>query len=136
MHEPRFSSGQHHNSTATTDLWNTLVAAGADIMLSGHNHNYERFDRLGRITTPDSRSSETASPTADPDGMREFIVGVGGKNRIPFKQAPLAHEQQRDATTFGVLALTFHPASYDWEFIPAGPPNEGTFTDKGTSSCS
>ncbi|MEO5832199.1 MAG: metallophosphoesterase [Nakamurella sp.] len=135
MHEPRFTSGSHDNSVSTTALWNTLVDAHADIMLSGHNHDYERFDYLGVIPTPNSPDSETASPDADPNGMREFVVGVGGKSTIEFIRPALRNEQVRDDTTFGVLALTLHPTSYDWAFVPAGPPNDGTFTDVGTGSC-
>jgi hypothetical protein len=64
-------------------------------------------------------------------GIREFVIGTGGKNHRPFGQAEAASEV-RDATAFGVLKLTLKPDGYDWEFIP----EEGkSFTDSGSGSC-
>ncbi len=128
-HEPRFSSGEHGDASQMATIWNDLVAAHADVVLSGHNHDYERFDPIG--TTP-AASSNTQNPVLDPGGIREFVVGTGGKNHYPFAHGPLAGEVVRNADTFGVLELTLHPRSYDWRFLPE--PGK-TFTDSGTGNC-
>lgn len=137
-HEPRFSSGEHGDAQQMATIWNDLAAAHADVVLSGHNHDYERFDRLG--ATPQGpgglggpRSYE--SPTLDPDGMREFVVGTGGKNLYGFKRPLLAGEAVRNHDTYGVLLLVLHRRSYDWRFVPVGG-RSGDFTDAGSANCS
>jgi alkaline phosphatase len=118
-HHPRFSSGEHGNSTAVATLWSTLEAAGAEVVLNGHDHDYERF------------APQTASGTADADGMREFVVGTGGAEQRPFATIR-ANSVVRATSVYGVLALTLRPGGYDWRFVPA----EGdTFTDTGSASC-
>jgi hypothetical protein len=138
-HEPRWSSGQHGDAQQMSTLWNDLVAAHADVVLSGHNHNYERFGLLG--ASPQDGSASRAStttgapsfqdPTPDPLGVREFVVGTGGKNHYGFARPPLIGEQSRDPSTYGVLSLTLHPTGYDWRFVKEA----GTFTDAGSDSC-
>ena len=128
-HEPRFSSGEHGDAQQMATLWNDLAAARADIVLSAHNHDYERFDPLG--PAPQS-SSKYQDPNPAPDGMREFVVGTGGRNHYNFPQSPLAGEIVRNADTYGVLELTLHPTGYDWRFVPAAG---GSFTDSGSGSC-
>jgi glycosyl hydrolase family 99 len=128
-HEPRFSSGEHGDATQMGTIWNDLVAAHADVVLSGHNHDYERFDPVG--TTPTS-TDKAQNPVLDANGIREFVVGTGGKNHYPFARGPLAGEVVRNADTYGVLQLTLHPSSYDWRFVPE--PGK-TFSDAGTGSC-
>lgn len=126
-HEPRFSSGQHGSATQSGTMWNTLAAAHADVSLNGHNHDYERFQPAG--VTP----TGNAAPTLDPNGIREFVVGTGGKNHYSFGTVgPLAGEVVRDSTTFGVLKLTLHPGSYDWQFVR---DSAGSFADSGTGTC-
>jgi hypothetical protein len=126
-HEPRFSSGQHGSALQSATMWNTLAEAHADIALAGHNHDYERFQPAG--VTPTGK----ASPTLDPNGIREFVVGTGGKSHYSFGSAgPLAGEVVRDATTFGVLQLTLHENSYDWQFVT---DSVGSFTDSGSGTC-
>ena len=120
-HSPRFSSGHHGSSDIVEAYWDTLYQAGADIVLTGHDHDYERFapqDSLGR---------------ADPEaGIREFVVGTGGFSHYPFPGAPLPNSEVRDATAFGVLVLTLSEAGYEWQFVPV----EGkTFTDSGSGAC-
>jgi hypothetical protein len=88
-HEPRFSSGQHGNATQMTTIWNDLVAAHADVVLSGHNHDYERFPAL----------NATGVPTAS--GVQEFVVGTGGKNHYGFGTAPAFSGEVRNDTAFG-----------------------------------
>jgi hypothetical protein len=96
-----------------------LVAAHVDVALAGHNHDYERFPTLDGSGNP------------DPAGVQEFVVGTGGKNHYPFK-APAIAGEVRDDTSFGILKMTLHPASYDWEFLPA--PGYA-FTDSGSMAC-
>jgi hypothetical protein len=137
-HEPRFSSGQHGDAQQMATIWNDLVAAHADVVLSGHNHDYERFERLGR--TPQGPGGlggpqSFQSPALDPHGVREFVVGTGGKNLYGFKQAALAGETVHNHDTYGVLLLTLRPRAYDWRFVPIGGRG-GTFTDSGSARCS
>jgi hypothetical protein len=119
-HHPRFSSGTSHGSdTAYTPFWQALYDNGADVVLNGHEHNYERF------------GPQTPNGVADPNGVREFVSGTGGKSHYTFGTA-IANSQVRNSNTFGVLKLTLHASSYDWNFVPeAGAP----FTDSGTAAC-
>ena len=139
-HEPRWSSGQHGDAQQMATIWNDLVAARADVVLAGHNHVYERFDLLGAArqdTSTSGNSTTTGSPSfqqpvLDPTGVRQFVVGTGGKNHYGFKHPPLRGEQVRNDDVFGVLALTLHPTGYDWRFVP----EPGTsFTDMGSDRC-
>jgi acid phosphatase type 7 len=118
-HEPRFTSGSEHgNNTAAGPLWDDLYAAHADLVLNGHDHQYERF------------ALQNPSGAADSNGIREFVVGTGGASVYPFGTIQ-PNSQIRDATSHGVLKLTLHAGSYDWDFRPS----DGTFTDSGTTAC-
>lgn len=129
-HEPAWSSGEHGNSPQMLTLWNDLVAAKVDVALAGHNHNYERFAQLGSA----SSMNDGDSPTAKTGGLREFVVGTGGKNHYGFGSAgSLDNEQVRDASTFGVLKLTLSATGYDWKFV--NDPSSGSFTDSGSNTC-
>jgi hypothetical protein len=135
-HEPRFSSGEHGDATQMSTIWNDLVAAHVDVVLSGHNHDYERFEPIGATPAPASSSGSPVfqDPVLDPTGIRAFVVGTGGKNHYGFgSQPPLKGEVVRDSTTYGVLKLTLHPASYDWQFV--NDPGSGSFTDSGSGTC-
>jgi hypothetical protein len=104
-HHPRFSSGTHHgNNPSVAPFWNDLYAAQADLVLNGHEHNYERFARQA----PNGRASA--------QGIREFVVGTGGNGHYRFGP-PKPNSQARNDTTFGVLKLTLHPTSYSWQFV-------------------
>jgi hypothetical protein len=119
-HHPRFSSGTTHgNDVSLQPIWQALYDYGADIVLSGHEHNYERF------------ALQDAAGNADPRGIREFVVGTGGKSHYGFASTPIANSEVRDSATYGVLKLTLHPTSYDWQFVPVA----GTFADSGTGTC-
>ena len=120
-HHPRFSSGTKHGSQLkTAPLWQTLHDYGADLVVSGHEHNYERF------------APQTASGAADPDrGIRLFVVGTGGAKHYPFG-APIANSEVRNGNTWGVLRLTLWPDAYSWQFIPVAG---GTFGDSGSGRC-
>lgn len=118
-HKPRFSSGPHGNNPSVKHFWNDLYAAGADIVLNGHDHHYERF------------GPQTPQARPDPRGIREFVVGTGGKSFYASGRIKSNSEVRQDQV-FGVLALTLHRASYDWQFIPIA--GEG-FTDSGSAQC-
>ena len=122
-HHPRFSSGTEHGSTpATQPLWQALYDAGADVVVSGHEHNYERF------------APQTPAGALDQArGIREFVAGTGGMSHYAFGP-PIANSEVRDNSTFGVLRLTLKPGGYDWRFIPAEGAG-GTFSDSGSGSC-
>ena len=117
---PRFKSSSSGNGDATYQaFWQDLYDAGVDVVLNGDSHWYERFTPLNASGQPD--------PT---NGVREFIVGTGGAGLdTPGRQ--LAISEALNATTHGVLRLTLHNGSYSWAFVP----DEGTFTDSGTTAC-
>jgi hypothetical protein len=140
-HEPRFSSGQHGDAVQMATLWNDLVAAHADIVLSGHNHDYERFTPLGAspgvpaangvpVTTTGPPNFQNPVPQAD--GIREFVVGTGGKNHYRFRHRLLRGEVLRNADTFGILLLRLGRRGYTWRFVPE-PGKQ--FTDSGSGLC-
>jgi hypothetical protein len=118
-HKPRFSSGQHGNIAASQPLWQALYDYGADVVLNGHDHTYERF------------APQNPNAQADPKGIREFVVGTGGAGLYSFTSNQ-PNSQIRNNTTFGVLKLTLHSTSYDWQFIPIAGQN---FSDSGSANC-
>jgi hypothetical protein len=119
-HHPRFSSGPHGNDASTDAFWRALYAAGADVILTGHDHVYERF------------APQDPDGAVDPGrGIRQFVVGTGGKNLTSFPVVR-ANSEVRNADTFGVLEMTLRPSGYEWKFLPAAG---GTFTDSGTAAC-
>jgi hypothetical protein len=120
IHYPRFSSGIKGNITSVTAFWRALYEAGAEIVLSGNDHIYERF------------APQDPDGNFDIDrGINEFVVGTGGKSFHGLGTIQ-PNSEVRQADTFGVLKLTLHPTSYDWEFVPEAGK---TFTDVGTRSC-
>jgi hypothetical protein len=121
FHHPRFSSGEvHGNTPEVKPFWGVLYEAGADVILSGHEHNYERF----APQDPDGK--------ADPKrGIREFVVGTGGAHHYHILE-PLPNSEVHNDNTYGVLKLTLHPKSYEWRFLPAA---SGEFTDSDEDQC-
>jgi len=120
FHYPRFSSSERGSSSAVAPFWEALYEAGADVVLSGHAHNYERF------------APQTPSGQADPaQGIRQFVVGTGGRSLISFG-AVQANSKVRIADTYGVIKLTLHPEGYEWQFVTA--PG-GMEADSGSASC-
>lgn len=119
-HHPRWSSGQHGSSTATAAFWDALYEYGAEIVLAGHDHNYERFSPMA----PDGSTDEA-------HGIRSFVVGTGGTYLRSFGDShpPLPTTEVRDAESRGVLQLTLRQDGFDWRLLPAGG---GSFTDHGT----
>jgi CARDB/Calcineurin-like phosphoesterase len=120
FHHPQFSSYLGTNA-AVRPLWQALQDFGADVVLNGHAHNYERF--------------APQSPTGGLDsvnGIREFVVGTGGDSHHAFPSTFDAHSEVHDDTTFGVLDLTLRASGYSWRFVPAAG---GAFSDAGTDNC-
>jgi PKD repeat protein len=118
-HHPVFSSGIHGNAPQMRDVWRVLDSAGVDVVLVGHDHTYERF------------APQTSTGLAIPTGIRQFVVGTGGSKLRPFSTTR-ANSEVRNGDSWGVLKLTLHPTSYDWEFVPVAGE---IFTDQGTTGC-
>lgn len=120
-HHPRFSSGREHgDDPGMRDVWQVLYDARAELVLSGHDHDYERFapmDAGGRVDRE--------------RGVRQIVAGTGGRELYPWAATRTGSEVKNNET-FGVLKLTLHPGSYDWEFIPV---EGGTFHDRGSDKC-
>jgi len=110
-HHPRWSSGLHGDQPQVDGLWQAAAAGGIDVVLNGHDHDYERFAPI--------------------DGVREFVVGTGGASHYP-RATKAAGSEAWDGSSFGILRLTLHPDSYDWRFLPAAG---STFTDAGSGTC-
>src|SRR5256886_8343199 len=120
-HGPLFYSSTSSTTTSTShrNLWNRLYAAGAELILNGHRHQYERF------------ALQTPTGTLDPvRGIREFIVGTGGRS-LGNPTVTRAHSEVR-SSTFGVIKLTLHADSYTWEFVPIAGQS---FRDSGSGTC-
>jgi hypothetical protein len=120
-HHARFSSGGTHGSDPVTgDLWRALADVGAEVVLTGHEHNYERFaplDPAGRV---------------DPErGIRQFVVGTGGRSHYGFG-VPREGSEVRAGSTFGLLELTLAADDYRWRFVPVA---DESFTDAGEGRC-
>ena len=119
-HKPRWSSGSNHGSNSGMQtLWQVLYNAGAELVINGHDHEYERFAEMN------------ASGAAVTQGLREIVAGTGGASLYGFG-TPLSASQVRNSTTYGVLKLTLRTGGYDWQFIPVAG---STFTDSGSSNC-
>jgi len=101
-------------------IYNLLYTKGADVVLTGHAHFYERFN------------PQDGAAHADPNGIAQFIVGSGGRNFFSIRDTPAANSAARIANTFGVLQMTLSDGSYSWNFVPS---NTGGLTDGGTASC-
>ena len=119
FHHPLFSSGTHASSNPYP-FWQLLYQYNAELVLVGHEHLYERF------------APQSPTGAADPiNGIRQFTIGTGGETLHSVSQIALNSEMRID-NTYGVLQLTLHPTSYDWEFVPEAG---GTATDSGTEPC-
>jgi hypothetical protein len=120
-HHPRFTSGTNSpGSSSVTPLYQALYDYGADVVLVGHDHHYERF--------------APQSPAGGRDiarGIRQFLVGTGGRGFHPIN-TPRPNSEVRNNVTFGVLKLTLRPESYDWQFVPEAGKS---FRDAGSQAC-
>lgn len=119
FHHPLFSSESTYQDSQTfvRPIWDALYAEGADLILNGHAHLYERF------------APQTPQHAANANGIREFIVGTGG---TPLRSvgSVSANSQFRDSTDHGVLKLTLRDGGYDWEFLAVG----GSKPDSGSQN--
>jgi hypothetical protein len=119
-HRPRWSESGGLSSSSSyfaTALYN----AGAEVVLSGHSHFYARF------------APQNPSGGSDPArGIRQFIVGTGGKSLHGLSGTPDPQVQARQSSAYGILELTLHPTSYDWRFVSEAGR---TFTDSGSQAC-
>lgn len=120
-HQPRWSTGAHGSSRRMAPVFKLLYRHGAEIVLSGHDHNYERF----APTDPYG--------AADPaHGLRQWVVGTGGAPIRPIDTPVLPITESRDSTAHGVLRLDLYADGYDWQFLTtSGNP----FTDTGSATC-
>ena len=120
-HMPLFSSGPHGGTTEMKGVWKALYDAGADVVVSSHDHVYERFAPMD------------ANGKVDPQrGLREFLVGTGGAGVFKFKKI-LPNSEVHSNTTYGVLKFTLRKGRYAWQFIPMAGQS---FTDSGEAACS
>lgn len=119
LHRPRFSCGRHGSSSQPEALWDTLIAAHADVMLAGHDHNYQRFPRM------------TSSGDPSPDGLASFVVGTGGNGLYDLEggETGCDHLSFGQDSAFGVLQLALGEDSYSWEFVAT----DGSVMDSGTA---
>lgn len=127
-HQPLFTAGTTFgdgNGLATRPLWDTLYAHGADVVLTGHDHNYQRY------------APQKSDGTADAAyGLREFVVGTGGDSHFPLSNAGrVTNLETGSADTFGVLDMRLSPDHYTWKFVPEPGNGNGTYTDAGTGTC-
>jgi acid phosphatase type 7 len=121
FHHPLFTSGSYRPGIERVErLWETLYAGGVDVVLNGHDHNYQRF------------APQDPGGRADPEnGIREFVVGTGGRSLYQIWH-PIANTEVYNDDTYGVLELTLSPKRYEWEFVPV----EGEiFSDSGVTRC-
>lgn len=118
-HHPRFSSGEHGNDTAVAPFWAALHAAGADLVLNGHDHDYERFAPQDPAGRPDRTG-----------GLTEVVVGTGGAPLRGFKEA-VANSVVRASVAHGVLVLVLEPRGWQFRFVSA----DGSFSDQGRGTC-
>lgn len=123
-HRPPFSSGRYGDPEDTQrvrPLWRAVYEEGLDVVLTAHEHSYERFAPMNADGERD-----------DERGVRLFVAGTGGGNLRGFKYDPLPTTEVRSHDAWGVLKLTLKPMGYDWEFLPV----EGkSFTDSGSGVC-
>jgi hypothetical protein len=119
-HRPLFTSAQDNSLLSLGVIWDTLYRYGVDVVLNGNSHMYERF------------APQNPEGVADPNGIRQFVVGTGGGAYFD-DYSPIQNSEVANNQTYGVIKLTLHQYSYDWEFIPI----EGQiFSDSGSTVCS
>lgn len=118
-HHPRVSSGKADDGGRMRALWAIAQAGGADLVVAGHAHLYDRFAPLNAAGQPAA------------DGMRSFVVGAGGHDLASAVRSPEGLEASID-THHGVLSLDLHPSSFTWQFVNA---DDGSVLDAGEAAC-
>jgi hypothetical protein len=123
-HQPHFTDGPHQpdDDGSTAPFWDDLYAAGAELILNGHDHSYQRFPLL------------KSDGTRDPAGIREFVVGTGGKDQDATPSPGTPPSELAHGGTFGVLKLSLYKGGYDWQFVPEQGATS-KFSDYGSSNC-
>lgn len=121
---PRYSSGSiHGNNTDMQTYWSELATAGVELVMSGDDHDYERF-------APMDASGNYAA-----NGMRQLVVGSGGRSHYLFSDpggVVKAQSEVRDDATFGIMRLVLRTGGYDWEFVPGAGKS---VIDSGSDTC-
>ena len=126
FHHPLYATANGTNTLNVRPLWEMLYANGADVILSGHAHRYERHAPM----TPEG----LVDPT---NGIRQFVVGTGGEpggSEIDYNQVPKDVLEKVIINKFGVIKVDLdapQPGSYSWAFIAV----DGTVMDSGTDQC-
>ena len=119
-HHPRFSDGTHGNSTSVQPFWQALYDAGAELVISGHDHDYQRF------------APQTPSGALDATGgIVEFVAGMGGRSHYAFATTS-PNRVAGNATAYGVLRLDLSAGGYAFSFVPVAGQ---TYTDSGSGTC-
>jgi 3',5'-cyclic AMP phosphodiesterase CpdA len=121
-HSARFSSGLHGNDELMRDLWQIMHEAGVDVVLSGHDHHYERFLRQDARGRPDEKR-----------GILAFVLGTGGKGLAPIGRRR-SNSAVHDNSSIGVLTMVLRPDSYSWKFAPGSDPRM-KLDDAGDGTC-
>ncbi|MGE3957806.1 MAG: metallophosphoesterase [Vicinamibacterales bacterium] len=123
-HHPIFSSGPNGSIASEApiraygrEMFRILHEAGAELVLVGHEHQYERF------------APQTADGMLDPArGIRQIVVGTGGVPLYDF-QATRPNSEVR-IKAHGVMKLTLSSDRYQWDFLPISGPG-----DSGSAAC-
>ena len=123
-HHPRYASAFPGSHPELRDVYSALHDGGAELVLAGHSHAYERFAPMN------------AEGAVDPaHGVREFVVGTGGKDRRFTDPAPPfatgSEFRLPNAAGFGVLELELAASGYEARFVG----ESGTVLDQASGSC-
>jgi hypothetical protein len=118
-HQPRFSSGEHGDDHSVVPFWDALYAGGADLILNGHDHDYERF-------APQNPEGDRDTAT----GITEIVVGTGGGEMRGMGRT-VANSIVRQGRLLGVIQLTLAPDGWSTRFLST----DGSFTDQSTGTC-
>jgi len=119
FHHPRWATNNYSNNANMQPFWQALYDYGAEMVLVGHEHHYERYQPLDDTGAPDPSF-----------GVREFIVGMGGTTLRPQVNPPSPFSEEQQYAHHGVLKLYLEADSYSWDFVAVG----GGYTDSGTES--
>ena len=118
-HKPLYTGGRNPNELTVRPLFDALYKAGAEVVLNGHNHHYERY------------APQDANGRAKPRGIREFVVGTGGAQLEGFVTIQ-PNSLVRYVEGWGVLRMTLGAGKYGWKFLPV---LGAASADTGSASC-
>jgi hypothetical protein len=118
-HKPRFTAGNYSDMSEFQPFWDALYAANAEVVVNGHDHNYQRYMPMTPTGVRD-----------DARGIREFVAGTGGRSHYSIRAD--SRRESADGGTYGVLKLTLRATGYDWQFVPE---SGRSFTDSGSAAC-